>query len=227
MSYPTKIACAALAIAGCGISEPDSQPVAQALQESATTVASGSDTIEIPLGRRNVVAYLSENERALVLDPFDDRGFAALRENLPVAEDSRFNSEGIVVVHFDNRADREKVEEELKFFISTGVVRDVAYIAQDANQRGDTGTFLITNSATIYPTPGTNYDELQDAARDLDFEIYRSEQFGRVTYELRPSNPFQDPSTTMQAAKRLAELQLIDSGRTRSNLVQTAFDKKR
>lgn len=225
MNHLTKIAFVALAIAGCTMPEPDSQAVAQAFQDSAAPRA--SDAIEIPLGRRNVVAYISENERALVLDPYDDRGFAMLRENLPVAEDSSFNSEGIVVVQFGEEADRATIEKELEFFVSTGVVQDVAYIAQDANQLGDAGTFLITNSATIYPTAHATYEKLQVAAGEIGFSIHESKNFGRVTYELRPLDPFQDPAQTVDAANRLAELQLIEDNRTRSNLVQTAFEKKR
>lgn len=225
MSHLTKIAFVALAIAGCAMPEPESQAVAQDFQASATRDI--SDAIEIPLGRKNVVAYISENERALVLDPYDDRGFAMLRETLPVAKDSSFNSESIVVIQFGDEADRATIEKELEFFVSTGVVKDVAYIAQDANQLGDAGTFLITNSATIYPTSDTTYERLQDAAGDMGFSTHKIERFGRVTYELRPLNPFQDPAQTVQAANRLAELQLIEDNRTRSNLVQTAFEKKR
>lgn len=185
-----------------------------------------SGPIQVPLGNRSISAYVSVNQRVLLLDPYDKRGYASLKSSLPVSADWDFSSDEIVVVEFPDEASRQQFEHQAEDFMARGVIREIAYIAQTAPD-GDAESFLLKNSATIYPTPGTSEAALRASADEMGFKIVPEKRFGRTKYSLVPTDPLRNPADTVSAAARLAELQLIQVDKTRSDLVETQHHKSR
>jgi hypothetical protein len=211
-------------MAGCGFEGSDNLAIAQTSDQAVQGHAANS--ISVPVGGRNVLAYLSENQRALILDPYDDRGHDQLKRNLPVSSTLNFASDEIVVVEFQDSSQRHEVERALMEYIRTGVVQQVAYVAQTTPAE-HAESFLITNSATVYPTATASPEALERSANDLGYSIVANSRFGHSTFQLVPLNPLESPLATVAAARKLADMDLIEDEKTRSDLVQTEYEKRR
>lgn len=220
MKQLPKLLAFGLLLAGCGLGEY------QAANAEFETEAAGDQPITVPLGRRSVDAYLLANQRALVLNPYDERGHAQLMSSLPMAAASEFTSSDIVIVEFDASYGVDEIDRQLLPYLQRGVVETVAYVAQTAFDENPEH-FLITNMATIYPMAGTEETALRASAHEMGFTIESKQAYGSVAYQFIPVNPLQDPAETFSALIRLAELKLIDNNKTRSDLVETVHDKLR
>ncbi|MCH7727225.1 MAG: hypothetical protein IH991_12210 [Planctomycetes bacterium] len=120
----------------------------------------------------------------------------------------------------------QEIEQALMQYINASVVREIAYIAQTTPQGGDE-PFLVTNAATIFPTADATQDELQSTAQAVGYFIKSNQRIGRIVYKLVPMNAMENPSVTVSVARGMAELDLIQEDKTRSNLVETRHDKRR
>ncbi len=210
-------------MAGCGLVQ---HQAAIAHGDSDVVESTRNELISVPLGNRHIDATLSANQRVLLLNPYDNRGFGLLKASLPVVDSSEFSSTRVVVVQFDNDADMDDIALQLMPFIRTGVVDEVAYIATTATDASEQ-SFLVTSSATIYPTESTTERELREISLNLGFSIERKRKNGPAVYNLTAIDPLQYPSDTVDALESLAEMNLIQKDKTRLNLVETMHDKMR
>ncbi len=210
-----------LLLAGCGLVDYQA-----ANAQGGPDPHVGNEAVSIPLGNRDVEAYLVPNQRALVLNRYDDRGHALLKSSLPVVGWPTILSPDIVIVEFDASVGPEGIDKQLESFLRRGVIEEVAYVAHtEPNDKQQ--PFLLGNSATIYLSEGADAKSLADRANELGYKL-ESRSWGRAgVYRLLPLNPMQRPTDTVDAVKRLAEQGLVDAGKTRMNLVETERAKSR
>lgn len=221
MRHIPRLLAAWLVLAGCGLVEHQA-----ANAQAGESQVEHRDAVTIPLGSVSIEAYLDPNQRALVLNQYDDRGHAQLKTSLPLVESPQFPSSDIVIVQFEPGFSDDDIEQRLMSFIRRGVIEEVAYVAQ-TDSGGGQQPFLLGNSATIYPSTGTDETRLRDQAEALGYRL-ESRGWGSIeAYRMVPMDPLQAPSDTAAAAAHLAELDLVDERKTRLDLIETVHNKMR